>query len=322
MLKSAMASHDRGDYDNAILRYNQILEENPHDATALYELSYTYLTKKDYRAAYETSLRAAQYKSPILPTVYVNVGTALDLMGESKKAIKVYREAIKRFPQVPMLYYNLAVTHLGREERGEAKAALKNSVSLNPSHGSSHLALAKIYLNDQEKIPALLAASAFLLIEPATPRTQQGLQILQLLLDSSVAKTGEDQYTISLGGFDDSEEGEFLGAEMALGAAVAAAVTQDEVKSGPALLSAAVGTTFSVLGFSPDEPARGFAAEYYAPFFAEMDERDLTEPFVYHILESTGSPEVTAWLAENPARVEALLAWVSEYQWPRIGFRD
>jgi tetratricopeptide (TPR) repeat protein len=66
LIKKGVALHDRGDYDGAIAKYEQVLRENPSNDWALYELAFSYEMKKDYRKGLETAYKGAQYKSDLL----------------------------------------------------------------------------------------------------------------------------------------------------------------------------------------------------------------------------------------------------------------
>src|SRR5687768_10719859 len=97
-VREGIALHDRGDFDGAIRKYEAVLAENPSNALALYEMSFAYSEKKDYKKALEVAYRGAQYKSEHLAGFYLLIGNNLDLLGEPDKAIEVYRKGIKLFP--------------------------------------------------------------------------------------------------------------------------------------------------------------------------------------------------------------------------------
>ena len=90
LMKEGIALHDRGDYDGAIAKYEELLRENPENDTALYELGFSYRMKKEYRKSLDVAYKAAQYKSNILTLIYVLIGNDLDDLGEPKKAIEVF----------------------------------------------------------------------------------------------------------------------------------------------------------------------------------------------------------------------------------------
>src|SRR6267378_958663 len=82
LIKEGVALHDRGDYDAAISRYEQVLRENPANVLALYELSFSYFLKKDCQKSLEMAFKAARYKSDLLGEIYGEIGNCQDDLGK------------------------------------------------------------------------------------------------------------------------------------------------------------------------------------------------------------------------------------------------
>jgi hypothetical protein len=59
----------------------------------------------------------------------------------------------------------------------------------------------------------------------------------------------------------------------------------------------------------------GFAATYYAPYFAEIARRDYVEPMTYHVFQSTPKEGLGDWLRANATAVSAFLTWSKSYAW-------
>ena len=89
LIREGVALHDQGKYDAAIAKYEEVLKENPDNVESLYEISSSYGAKKDSKKSLEYATRGARYKSDLLGGFYVQIGSALDDMGDSKKAIEV-----------------------------------------------------------------------------------------------------------------------------------------------------------------------------------------------------------------------------------------
>src|SRR6187551_2596988 len=58
-IKEGVALHDKGDYDGAIRKYQEVLAENPASIEAIYELGYAYMAKQDFNKSLETAMRGA-----------------------------------------------------------------------------------------------------------------------------------------------------------------------------------------------------------------------------------------------------------------------
>mgnify|MGYP003693602355 CR=1 FL=1 len=90
---------------------------------ALYELSYSLYLTKDYKKSVEIAYKGAQYKSEYLSQFYVSIGNGLDMLGESKKAVDVFKQGIKIQPDNNLLYYNIAYTY---SRLGDVEETKKN----------------------------------------------------------------------------------------------------------------------------------------------------------------------------------------------------
>ena len=319
VIASGVRLHDQGDYAGAMLKYAQVLKENPHDVSALHELSYTYFARKEYRNALETATQGAQYDSTMLVHFYMTMGSTLDMMGKRGKSIQVYRAALKRIPKHHLLHYNLAITYISAKKPKKAKASLKNAARLYPRHPSSHIALGQLYLADGYRIPALLAYSRFLVLEPRSPRSAEALAAIGNIIGGNVRKDGEDQLTILVNFDPDSEEGDFTGAELALSIGTAAGqLPEEQEKSKTEAVLTNFVLLFEALGNDDElKQSPGFAAAYYAPYFAAIHTEGYTQAMVYHILQATTLLGVGEWLEQNRPGVEEFLGWSREFHWNR-----
>lgn len=317
VLREAVALHDRGQYDEAISKYQQILKENPDDVQVMYELGFSYFAKRDYQKSLEVANKGAQYNSNLLPGFYTLIGNDLDHLGQAEKASKVYRDGIRLFPRDGQLHYNLAITLLGMNKPDEAKRSLKEAVRASPDHASAHLGLSQLWLKESYKIPALLAACRFLIVEPRSQRSPAVLQTINQIIQSG-AQAGKDPNNISI--FIDTNaktnEGDFGALNAALGIVSAGRhFAKNKEKSEIRSVVDDLSTLFAIMSEGADKSS-GFAWEYYRPYFSEMSRRKLAEPFCYYILQSTQSEEVGKWLTQNSERARELLVWSKAYQWP------
>ena len=317
-IREGVALHERRDFDGAIRKYESVLAENPSNVLALYEIGYAYFAKKEYKKSLEFGYRGAGYKSPELPGFYLLIGNNLDLLGEPDKAIEVYKKALKQFPGDGMLHYNLAVTYRSKGKLDEAKKSLKAGLAAAPEHASSHLLLAVIFYNTGYKTPALLAASRFLVLEPASQRSPAALKLLSTVLAggaSAGSKPGEINLTLDLDAKKD--EGDFGGVDTVLGLSAALALTEKEKgKTEAQKFVSQFETVLAVLAEQSEKRQTKFVPQFYVPYFVEMKQKGHVEAFVYHALKSSGLPGVREWADSNGGRIMQFLIWSKNYKWP------
>jgi|GEM_PF-1150417 len=328
-LAQAIGAHDRGDYDEAIRRYQEILEGNPDDADALYELAFSQHASGAASDCVETARRGARYRSRLLPRMRMTLANCLDLSGQVKKAMRVYREAVAETPEDYLLRYNYAVTLRSTGEIKKAMDEAKAAVTLNPRHTSSHLLLAEMYFASGEKIPGILASLRFLELEPRSPRSGAILQTTHQALTGSVSRGEDGKVNIRLdaGALKDSDEGDFSAAEtmLALGGALFQMEGEDGKKDSPfhQSLSAMERMISGAAGANSDPPKKAFAARYYLPYFVRLKEAEHFETMAYLAYSATTLEDVAAWIDENEDKIEALAAWSERYdQWQGVVIKN
>lgn len=103
---AGMEHHRAGRLDAASVDYETALAQAPDDAAALHLLG---------------MLRVAQQRA--------------------EEGIALLRRASERSPNLPAVWYNLAIALNGRHRDEEAVAALRRAVALNPGYADAHLAL-------------------------------------------------------------------------------------------------------------------------------------------------------------------------------------
>jgi len=320
LINEGIALHDRGDYDAAIAKYEEVLKENPDNDWALYELAYSYQMKKDYRKSLEAAFKGAQYKSDRLSLFYVLIGNDFDEMGEAKKSVEVYEKGIKIEPNNHLLYYNLAITYSGLNNPEETKKNLKKALFLNPNHASSHAALATLFARSHYKIPALFAVMRFLVIEPRSARTAPAYKLFTDTLTGG-ASAGKNPKEINIfvdmGG--NKDEGDFGSLDLILGLVSAAGMTEAKKNQTEAeRLIDRLNSFFSIVSEGdPKGDKSKFTWRYYIPYFIELKKKNYVEPFAYYISQSSKLEGVSEWLAANESRVNEFVSWSKSYPWPK-----
>lgn len=322
LIREGIALHDKGDYDGAISRYQAVLRESPDNVQALYEMSFSYFVKKDFQKSIEAGYKAAEYKSDLLGTIYTQLGSSFDELGEPKKAVEIYKAGIKLEPTNFLLHYNLAITYRGTGQLDDARAAVKKAAILNPAHPSSQLLLSGLFENGGYKTPALLAACRFLILEPRSTRSDSALRLVRTTMQAGVS-TGKDPNRISIS-IDPSpqkkDEGDFGSIDMFMGLAKAANyIEKNKDKTEMELLADNFGSLIAFLSESPNKSDQSkFTWKYYVPYFIEMKNKGHLEAFTYYTNQRSNIAGVNDWLEQNQPKTVAFLVWSKNYQWPKI----
>src|SRR4051812_32149954 len=127
---------DEGKVDQAIAALKKLVADDPNDVLAAYELGLAYAAKGDSANCRATLEPLAETKSGIRAQALGMLGSCLDQMGESDKAIAVYRRGLKDAPDDSGLLFNLAVTLVRHGKGDEGRELLKHDIEKNPMHAS------------------------------------------------------------------------------------------------------------------------------------------------------------------------------------------
>lgn len=321
LIREGVALHDQHDFARAIAKYKQALAENPWEVTALHELSFTYFESGNYKDALATARLGARCRSQLLPRFYILIGNALDEMGRGNEAIEVYKAAVKQDPGVGLLYYNLAISLRRAGKQVEAKAAVEKALELDPSHSSSHVFLGGIYRDMGYRVPAILAFSRFLVLEPESARAAKILPVLQALLSGGAKREKEPGHIAILMTTprkSQVDEGDFAPVELmfsilAAGDLMKADQSQDKASSS----YDRVVSIYSSLGSAIEnaKPGGGFAASYYAPYFSALAKAGHAEALVGRAWSRGEVAGRSEWVKVNGDKLEAFRNWSETYQW-------
>lgn len=310
--------HDEGRYDEAINLYRRVLDKNPDNAHAWYELALSLQAKGDRKAALESSLKAAEYTSEELPLVYLLAGNILDDMGKQDNAIAVYTTALQRYPNVQLLHFNAGLAQHRRKNYVEAEMHYLNALRLDPTQAAAHYALAQTFIARNDPFRAVLALSRFLVIEPSSQRSKKALRQLLPILRNGVGERLQTVRTSSGEEIIADDSAAFASELLMLQFTRIKAFFPDSTKNLPGELSVLISQYDNMLGVmtelqnTKEEADKAYRhdlfATVYLPFFEHLYKSKQTEVFCRYIMQSTSFSE-REWLKRNSTKVESFKNW-------------
>lgn len=180
-IEEAIQLMESGNIGESIILLNEVLKEEPDSYVAGYELGYAYYLKKDYKEAIKIMKKLEKHKD-VNHLLYGMIGNAYDELGESKKALKTYDDALKKFPEKGILYLNKGVTLMRQEDYNGALAIFEKGIEADPIFPSNYYWAAKMFnLDTEEKNWGMIYGEIFMNLERNSRRTQE---ISKLLYDT------------------------------------------------------------------------------------------------------------------------------------------
>jgi tetratricopeptide (TPR) repeat protein len=312
ILNEGIALHDQGKYKLAIQKYESAAKIEKKAAIVYYEMAYSYYALKDYDNSIKKSKKAIKLaksneNNSILLSSYLIHGAAIDDSGDTKKAIKIYNKAIKKFPNNYLLRYNLGYSYFKNRQYDDAQVMIEKALTINPKHGTSHILLAHITRNKGLRVQSIMAMNHFLYLENLnhpvniTARSKEVFSILKKQTIGNVTRDGENSITINLSLIDNDE---FSTTNMLLSLMEASnRILADSLNlSENQRIHFFMKTFCSSLADKTSNGAKFWTGKYLT-IFQQLHEKELVETFTNILLLSSGDPKVATWLNEHEVEV-------------------
>ncbi len=313
LIEIGISHHDKGNYEEAIDYYKKALKLKPGSELANYEISLSYFSLKDFKKTVKYCDKILKKGKEHLLPAYINKGNALDMLGKTKKSIKVFEEGIEKVGDNYLLHFNLAINYLKINEYDNAEKHFKKAILDNPLHGSSHFYLAKINDAKKERVPALLASYYFLFVEPESLRAEEIYNILKKNLNTSVNKDKDGKnITINLSTSDLNSE--FTGIEMMM--SVMEISKKEKEKDGKEKSESEVFVEktkqiFTLLGdFSDKKDEKSIWWNFYVPFFSKVGNSDHIETYCKFISQLDIKSKI--WIENNEDKMRLFIDWLEK----------
>jgi len=325
LVNEGIPYHDKGDYEGAITRYDKALTLDKDNLLALTEKSLTLLAAQKYDESIQLCQRAIESHKgdKKLRTVYVNYGNALDGLKKTDKSLEIYDEGIKAFPDFYQLWFNKGITLSSVKKNNDALECFQKALMINPNHPGSLNAMARILHVDNKRIPALLAYSRFLVVEPQTKRSNENLMNLLKIMKANVEQTGKKSTNINIIGDDlknsddkgKSKENNFFTADLILSMQTALDFENlNKDNTEVARFIRKIDKVCSALKESKKDNS-GFYWDYFAPYFIKMLDEKYIETFAYVAFASSDYPDVSTWLKSHDSEINKFYEWSKSFKW-------
>ncbi len=123
------------DYGKAIEHFRKALEIDGEYSEAATNLGNAYANMKQYDKAVESYKRAIsnpQYQNAAM--ALNNLGMVYYRLGKLDEALSTFKEALKRYSDFHAPYYGLALSFNAKGYYGDAAAAIKRAIELDPAY--------------------------------------------------------------------------------------------------------------------------------------------------------------------------------------------
>lgn len=310
LITQGIKLHDKSDYTGAIDLFKKALLIDKKSAHANYEIASSYFSMKDYANSIKYSNAVIALNIDYIDQAYMLKGSAQDISGKPREAVKTYVQALKKYPGNHLLYYNLALTSFNLKEHKDVDNALQKALKINPYHASSHILLAYSMLVQENRVKGILALYNFLVLEPKGARAVTALNLLEKELKKGIKNQAEKSVTGTPP--DKKDDDEFYTAEIMLDLLESSRLNEsNKGKSAAVLFAENTSSFFTILG-EMKKSHKGFWWNFYVDYFYTLASDNHAEAFCYYIIQSKDDT-YTQWVQNNLAKAEAFSTWYTKH---------
>ena len=167
----------QGDYNNAIVVLNRALQQDANNYELKKDLAFAYYLSRDYVKAMETAKPFAERRDVDVQG-YQILGMVYKAIEEAKEAEKMYKAALKKFPNSGVLYNEYGEMLWSKKQFVEAAKQWEKGISTDPNYSGNYYNAAKYYYFSADKVWGLLYGEIFVNLESYSKRTAEIKNIL------------------------------------------------------------------------------------------------------------------------------------------------
>ncbi|MGN6616860.1 MAG: tetratricopeptide repeat protein [Ilyomonas sp.] len=159
----------QGDLDNAILVLNKAAELKPEDVAILRDQAYANYLRRDYAKAIEIGKVLIEKPGADVQSFQI-LGMVYKAIADYKEADKLYKKALKKFPESGVLYSEYGDL-LATTNNADAIKMWEKGIQVDPNISSNYYYASKYYSEKGNALWSVLYGETFVNIESLSQRT-------------------------------------------------------------------------------------------------------------------------------------------------------
>ena len=179
-LETAKGFVRQGDYPNAILVLNRALQKDASNFELQKDLAFAYYLQRDYAHAMGVAKPLAEREDADVQSFQI-LGLVYKALEERKDCEKMYRTALKKYPNEGVLYSEYGEMLWSKKDYKESIKQWEKGIESDPNHSGNYYNAAKYYYFTQDKVWSIIYGEIFVNLESYSKRTPE---IKTVLLDS------------------------------------------------------------------------------------------------------------------------------------------
>lgn len=312
LLQTGVQQFESGEVDAARATFESVLERDPGNYLAIYELALTHAQMRDIEGALAILDDGFERGLDNGAEFYSLAAALLDQAGRPEEAMTRFEQGIAAYPDNHNLHLNFGITQFRLGQAADARETFQQTIELQPEHPSAHYFLGAIYAAEGQAAAAMLALGTSIGFDSNAQRMAAAAQTIKQLMEST-ASFADDGTLIIMADVSSSlpvESMDLLSTRipMLYGGLLAALLkTDDDTSYKPyAMAFNSLISTFIEADIDRDSH---FAAARYADFFGPMVEEGHQQVFAHIVLASLNTEVAGEWLQANSEKFDAFREW-------------
>jgi len=178
----------KGDFDNAVVILERAKRQEPNNIDILRDLSYANYLKRDFAKAIDVGKELVDKPNADEQSFQV-LGLSYKAIASYKEALKLYRTALRKFPNSGVIYNEYAETFALDKDLEEAIVQWEKGIEVDPTYSSDYYNAAMYYGHKNNWIRVALYGELFLNLESYSTRTEE-VKTQMFIVYRNLLKTG------------------------------------------------------------------------------------------------------------------------------------
>ena len=177
--ETAKSYMKQGDYSNAVLVLNRALQNNTDNLELQKDLTFAYYLNRDYVHALEIAKKFPD-RTDVDVQSFQLLGMIYKAIEEVKECDKMYKAALKKFPNSGTLYNEYGEMLWTKKDNSDAIKQWEKGIETDPGYSGNYYNATKYYAGTSDKVWTLIYGEIFVNLESYSKRTAE---IKNMLLD-------------------------------------------------------------------------------------------------------------------------------------------
>lgn len=305
VIKQAFIQQQKNNYKEAVKLFDKVSKSDTNYFMAYFEKINTLQADSLNEEALQLALKGIKLFPENYSKFAMQAANSLDVLHRPKEAIAYYDTAMKINPNEYLIPFNMAITYFKMEAFDSAKLYFQKTILINPFHANSHYLLGEIYALQGDVIPATLAFSTYLLVQPEGNLYSKAIGKISDIIN------GTDEVKELIAKNNNSRDKAYRDIEELVFSKIALSNKYKSIIKLEDVIIKQLQAINEKLEYNAAN--KSFAMQYYVPFYYNNFKDGYFEPLIYSMFASVDIKPISNWRKSNGKTLDKFTDYASQY---------